>query len=83
MKIPGDRILLEPIEQAKTSGFETLKDKDAQMGKIVDMGKGSYFYTMSYEKGDTVVYAKGAGTAVKFQGKDYIIMRETESYFAI
>jgi len=33
---------------------------------------------MTVKKGDTVLYAKYAGTDLNFEGKDYLIMRETD-----
>jgi len=44
-------------------------------GKLLDSGKRS---EMSLKKGDEVFYAKYAGTEVKIDGEDYVILRESD-----
>ncbi|MDT8346484.1 MAG: co-chaperone GroES, partial [Flavobacteriaceae bacterium] len=47
-------------------------------GKVVAVGKGKKDHEMSVKAGDTVLYGKYSGTELKFEGVDYLIMREEE-----
>ena len=44
-------------------------------GRLLDTGKRA---EMGVAKGDTVVYAKYGGTEIEVDGKDYIILRESD-----
>jgi chaperonin GroES len=77
-----DRVLIEPMEaEEKTaSGLyipDTAKEKP-QKGKVIAVGTGTKDVTMSVKSGDTVLYGKYAGTEITFQGKDYLIMRQSD-----
>ena len=78
----ADRVLIEPMEAETTtaSGIiipDTAKEKP-QKGKIVAVGPGKKDEPMTVKAGETVLYGKYAGTELKFEGKDYIIMRESD-----
>jgi chaperonin GroES len=83
----GDRLIVEPIEQEEVtaSGIvlpETAKEKPMQ-GKVVAAGPGGRKedgsrIAMDVKEGDTVLYAKYAGTEVKIGDKKYLIFRETD-----
>ena len=78
----ADRVLIEPMEaETKTaSGIiipDTAKEKP-QKGKVVAVGPGKKDEPMTVKGGETVLYGKYAGTELKFNGKDYIIMRESD-----
>ena len=78
----ADRVLIEPMEaETKTaSGIiipDTAKEKP-QKGKIVAVGPGKKDEPMTVKTGETVLYGKYAGTELKLEGKDYIIMRESD-----
>ncbi|MBT8258386.1 MAG: co-chaperone GroES [Bacteroidia bacterium] len=78
----ADRVLIEPMEaETKTaSGIiipDTAKEKP-QKGKVVAVGPGKKDEPMTVKGGETVLYGKYAGTELKFDGKDYIIMRESD-----
>ena len=82
----GQRVLVKRIEaDAVSSGGiflpDTAKEKP-QKGTVVAVGKGSKDYEMTVKVGDSVLYGRHAGTELKFEGKDYLIMRE-EEIFAI
>ncbi len=82
----SDRVLVEPqaAETKTASGIfipDTAKEKP-QKGKVVAVGKGKEDYKMTVKVGDSVLYGKYAGTELKLDGKDYLIMRE-EDIFAI
>ncbi len=83
----GDRLLVEPIQQEETtaSGIilpETAKEKPMQ-GKVVAVGQGvrkddGERAPMDVAEGDTVLYAKYAGTEIKLDDKKYLIMKEND-----
>lgn len=87
LKPLGDRVVVLPIEQddQTTSGIflpETAKEKP-QQGKIVAAGPGSRKETgeriaMDVEVDDTILYAKYAGTSIKLDGQEYLILKETD-----
>ena len=78
----SDRVVVEPqaAETKTASGLfipDSAKEKP-QQGKIVAVGKGKKDHDMTVKKGDTVLYGKYAGTELKLDGKDYLIMREED-----
>lgn len=80
----ADRVVLEaaPAEEKTSGGIiipDTAKEKP-QKGTVVAVGSGKTDYTMTVKVGDTVLYGKYAGTELKYEGKDYLIMREDEIY---
>ena len=82
----SDRVLVEPAaaETQTASGIfipDTAKEKP-QKGTVVAVGGGTKDHTMTVKVGDTVLYGKYAGTELKFDGKDYLIMKE-DDIFAI
>ncbi len=87
LKPLADRVLVEPIEEEEiTSGGivlpETAKEKP-QRGKVIAVGKGGKDDSgkqveMEVAKGNTVLFAKYAGTEIKLDGKKLLIMRESD-----
>lgn len=80
----ADRVVIEPsaAETTTASGIiipDTAKEKP-QKGIVVAVGAGKADYAMTVKVGDTVLYGKYAGTELKYEGKDYLIMREDEIY---
>ncbi len=78
----ADRVLIEPIEAETTtaSGIiipDSAKEKP-QKGIVIAVGKGTKDQPMTVKKGDAVLYAKYAGTELNIEGKDYLILRESE-----
>ncbi|APU68482.1 MAG: co-chaperone GroES [Bacteroidota bacterium] len=78
----SDRVVVEPVaaETKTASGIiipETAKEKP-QRGKVVAVGKGTKDHEMTVKEGDMVLYGKYAGTEFKFDGVDYLIMREDD-----
>lgn len=78
----ADRVLIEPQEaETKTaSGIiipETAKEKP-QQGKVVAVGNGKKDHDMTVKVNDIVLYGKFAGTELKHEGKEYMIMREDD-----
>ena len=87
LKPLGDRLIVEPIEQAEltASGIvlpETAKEKPMQ-GKVLAIGPGGRKedgsrFAMDVSTGDTVLYAKYVGAEVKIENKKYLILKETD-----
>ena len=78
----ADRVLVEPMaaETKTASGIiipDNAKEKP-QKGKVVAVGSGTKDEKMTVSVGDTVLYGKYAGTELKFEGHDYLIMRESD-----
>lgn len=78
----ADRVLIEPaLAETKTVGGiiipDTAKEKPLQ-GTIVAVGKGTKDEEMVLKEGDTVLYGKYAGTELEFEGKKYLIMRQSD-----
>jgi chaperonin GroES len=82
-----DRVVVQPLEQdEKTAGGiflpQTAKEKP-QQGKIVAVGPGKVLdsgerASMNVKKGDIVLFAKYSGTEVEVDGKEVLIMRESD-----
>ena len=87
LKPLGDRLVVEPMaqEEMTASGLvlpETAKEKP-QEGKVVAVGPGRRDedgdrIAMDVSMGDTVMYAKYAGTEVKIDGTKYLIVKESD-----
>lgn len=87
LKPLGDRLVVEPKahEEMTASGLilpETAKEKP-QEGKIVAAGPGRRDddgdrIEMDVAVGDTVLYAKYAGTEIKLSGTKYLILKESD-----
>lgn len=78
----ADRVLIEPLEaETKTaSGLiipDTAKEKP-QKGIVQAVGNGTKENKMTVKVGETVLYGMYAGTELKLDGKDYLIMSESD-----
>jgi len=78
----ADRVLIEPLEAETTtaSGIiipDNAKEKP-QKGTVVAAGTGTKDEPLTVKVGDAVLYGKYAGTELKLEGKDYLIMRESD-----
>lgn len=83
----SDRVLVEPAaaEEKTASGIiipDTAKEKP-QRGKIVAVGSGKKDEPLTVKAGDSVLYGKYAGTEITVEGKDYLIMRESDIFAII
>ena len=78
----SDRVLVAPQEaETKTSSGIIIPDsakEKPQRGTVIAVGKGKKDHEMTVKKGDTVLYGKYSGTDLKYEGKDYLIMREDD-----
>lgn len=87
LKPLGDRIVIEQIEtEEKTiSGIvipDSAKEKP-QEGRVIAIGSGRILESgervaLEVKEGDKVLFAKYAGTEVKFDGKEYLVLREND-----
>ncbi len=87
-----DRILVERIdEEEKTPGGiiipDTAKEKPSQ-GKVIAVGNGKKtedgkVIPLDVKVGDKILFGKYAGTEIKIEGKEYLIMREDEIFAVI
>ena len=80
----ADRVLVEPAAaEEKTSGGlyipDTAKEKP-QKGKVIAVGPGKKDEPLTVKIGDNVLYGKYGGTELNVDGKDYLIMRESDIY---
>jgi chaperonin GroES len=78
----ADRVLVLPMEaEEKTSSGifipDTAKEKP-QRGTIVAAGPGTKDVAMEVKVGDVVLYGKYAGTEISVDGKDYLIMKQSD-----
>jgi len=82
-----DRIIVKRVEEeTKTAGGilipDTAKEKP-QQGEVVAVGKGKVtedgkVIPLDVKAGDKVLFGKYAGTEIKLEGQDYLIMREDD-----
>jgi chaperonin GroES len=54
-----------------------------QRGIVVAVGNGKKDEPMTVKVGDTVLYGKYSGTELSVEGKDYLIMKESDIYAVI
>jgi chaperonin GroES len=78
----ADRVLVEPAaaEQKTAGGIiipDTAKEKP-QKGIVVAIGNGKKDEPLTVKVGDQVLYGKYSGTEINIEGKDYLIMRESD-----
>jgi chaperonin GroES len=78
----ADRVLIEPAKAETTtvSGIiipDTAQEKP-QKGIVVAVGNGTKDHKMSVKNGDQVLYGKYSGTELKFEGTEYLMMRESD-----
>ena len=89
----GDRVVVEAAaaETKTASGIyipETAQEKP-QHGTVKAVGPGKYaeqtgnLIPLSVKEGDKVLYGKFAGQEITIDGKDYLIMRESDIYVVL
>ena len=82
-----DRLIIKTLEEEeKTKGGiiipDTAKEKPVE-GKVIAVGAGRIKkdgtkMPLEIKKGDRVLYAKYAGTEIKIDGEEYLMMREDD-----
>lgn len=83
----ADRVVIEAAAaEEKTAGGiiipDTAKEKP-QRGKVVAVGTGKKDEPITVKVGDIVLYGKYAGTEIQVDGKDLLIMRESDIFAII
>ncbi len=88
LKPLGDRVVVRVAEQEeKTAGGillpQTANKEKPQEGEVLAVGPGKLldngdFGKMSVREGDRVVFAKYAGTEVKLQGQEVLVISEKD-----
>jgi chaperonin GroES len=83
----ADRVLVEPAaaEEKTASGIiipDTAKEKP-QRGSVIAVGTGKKDEPIIVKVGDTVLYGKYSGTEVTIDGKEFLIMKESDIYGVI
>ena len=82
-----DRVLVERTEEEnKTAGGIIIPDNNKEkpiQGRVVSTGPGHRMQdgtvrALDVNKGDTILFGKYAGTEVKVEGNEYLIMREDD-----
>lgn len=80
----GDRVVIKNLEaEEKTQGgilLTSAAKEKPQMAEVVAVGPGGNVdgkeVTMYVQAGQKVIYSKYAGTEVKFEGEEFIIVRQ-------
>jgi chaperonin GroES len=83
----GDRLIIELVEQEeKTASGIVLPDsakEKPQEGRVVAVGNGRVAdngerVKLEVAEGDRIIFSKYAGTEVKYEGKEYLILRQDD-----
>ncbi len=87
LKPLGDRVIIELVEsEEKTASGIVLPDsakEKPQEGKVVAAGTGRVLdsgerVALEVAVGDRIIFSKYAGTEVKYEGTEYLILRESD-----
>ncbi|MGF2614294.1 co-chaperone GroES [Bacillus salacetis] len=87
LKPLGDRVVIELVEsEEKTASGIVLPDsakEKPQEGKVVAVGAGRVLdngerAALDVAAGDKIIFSKYAGTEVKYQGTEYLILRDSD-----
>jgi len=83
----GDRVVIKAVEREEVSASglvlpDTAKEKP-QEGEVVSVGPGRMTddgkrLPLDFKAGDRVIYSKYAGTDIKIDGVEYLILREPD-----
>ena len=78
----GTRVLIKKLEaEEKTSGgiiLTSAAKEQPQMAEVLEVGPGTKDEAMELRVGDKVIFAKYAGTDVKFDGEEYTLMNQSD-----
>ena len=78
----ADKVIVQQAEaETKTASGIIIPDtaqEKPQKGNIVAVGKGTKENPITVKVGDLVLYGKYAGTELKFEGEDFLIMKESD-----
>jgi len=82
----GDRVVIELVEAEETTASGIVLPDSAQEkpqeGKVVAVGSGAIVdgkkVALEVKEGDQIIFSKFSGTEVKYEGKEYLILREND-----
>ena len=83
----GDRVIIELIEaEEKTSSGIVLPgsaQEKPQEGKVIAVGNGlirdnGQRTELEVKEGDRIIFSKYAGSELKYEGNEYLILREND-----
>lgn len=82
----GDRVVIELVEQEDTTASGIVLPGTAQEkpqeGKVIAVGSGAIVdgkrIELEVKENDRIIFSKFAGTEVKYQGNEYLILRESD-----
>jgi chaperonin GroES len=78
----ADRVLVKPMEaEEKTASGIIIPDsakEKPQRGTVVAVGPGTKDEKMEVKVGDSVLYGKYSGTELNYDGKDYLMMKQSD-----
>ncbi len=86
LKPLADRVVIKMIESEETTKSGIILTSNAkekpQIAEVIEVGPGGNIdgnkVEMYVKKGDKVVVSKYAGTEVKYEGEDYIIVKQSD-----
>jgi chaperonin GroES len=75
----ADRVMVKlEKDEAKTAGGIIIPDtaqEKTQRGKVIEVGPGTEKDPITVKKGDKVMYDKYAGSPIKIDGEEYLILK--------
>lgn len=82
----GDRVLIKMIEAEETTKSGIILSSSAQekpqIAEVIEVGPGIELdgekVKMEVKKGDKVITSKYSGTEVKYEGEEYIIVKQSD-----
>ena len=78
----ADKVIVQQADaETKTASGIIIPDtaqEKPQKGNVVAVGKGTKENPITVKVGDSVLYGKYAGTELKFEGEDFLIMKESD-----
>lgn len=78
----ADRVIVEPVEAETTTASGIIIPDNAQekpqQGIILAAGPGKKDEPLTVKEGETVLYGKYSGTELKWEGKNLLIMKESD-----
>jgi chaperonin GroES len=84
-KILAGKVLIEPQEaEKKTAGGIIIPDSAKEKplsGKVVLVGSAKKDEVMEVKVGDVVFFGKYSGTELSIEGKDYLLVSQTDVLF--
>jgi len=78
----ADRVIIQQAEAETTTASGIIIPDNAQekpqKGTVIAVGKGTKENPMTVKVGDNILYGKYAGNELKYNGEDYMIMKESD-----